>query len=141
MPTSSKTIPTIPQAPGQLRLHMSDKATTAPVDGWWWPRSRDLQREAADLVDHFPSTYGRINRMLFSRPDWDDSSSEGRGVRSIRAARGLVKVGSFPRDDTQLMILSMDSGRRLTLQVIPSDTPAHEAEARLGAATTTGAER
>jgi hypothetical protein len=138
MSTSSKSIPTTSPWPTEgLRLHLSDEASTDRVDGSWWPWSRDLQREAADLVDHFPTTHGRISRMLFSRPDWDDSSADGRGVRSIRAARGPVKVGSFPSDDTHLMVLTMSSGQRLKLLVIPSDTPDREAEDRLSVATRT----
>jgi hypothetical protein len=135
MSTSSKIIPSPPRrAPEGLRLLLSDEASTDRTDGSWWPRSRDLQREAADLVDHFPPSHGRISRLLFSRPDWDDASKEGRGVRSIRAARGMVKTGSFPSDDTHLMVLTMSSGRRLKLLVIPSDTPEAEGEQRLSAA-------
>jgi hypothetical protein len=137
MATSSKITPTpasTPRTPEGLRLRLSDEGSPDRVDGAWWPRSRDLQREAADLVDNFPAGAGRISRMLFSRPDWDDSSRDGRGVRSILAARGAVKVGSFPSDDTHLMILTMSSARRLRLLVIPSDTPQAEAEERLSAA-------
>lgn len=134
MTTSSNAIPAAtPPMPGALRLLLSDEAP-AGGEGGWWPRSRDLQREAADLVDHFPAGVGRISRMLFSRPDWDSSSTDGLGVRSILAARGPVKVGSFPRDDTHLMILTLSSGQRLTLHVVPSDTPAVEAEEQLRAA-------
>ncbi len=46
----------------------------------------------------------------------------------VRAARGPVKVGSFPTDDTRLMILSLLSGRRLRLRVIPSTTDPAEAD-------------
>jgi Family of unknown function (DUF5994) len=85
------------------------------------------------LVDHFPAASGRISRLLFSRPDWDTSSHDGHGVRTIRVARGHVKIGSFPSDDTHLMILTMGSGQRLKLLVIPSNTPAVEGEERLRA--------
>jgi hypothetical protein len=44
-----------------------------------------------------------------------------------------VKVGSFPSDDTHLMILTMGSEQRLKLLVIPSETPAAEGERRLRA--------
>ncbi len=44
-----------------------------------------------------------------------------------------MKVGSFPSDDTHLMILAMSSGQRLKLLVIPSDTPDAEGERRLRA--------
>lgn len=135
---------TSPQSPSptaderQLRLHLDDGAASGRgaggVHGAWWPWSRHLQSEAADLVDHFPATAGRINRILFSRPDWDDATDGGRGVRRIQAARGPVKVGSFPSDDTHLMILTMASGARLKLRVIPSDTDAVEGERLLLAA-------
>lgn len=109
-----------------LRLRLRDGGS-GDIDGAWWPWSRSLQSEAADLVDNFPSAAGRISRLLFSRPDWDDSTVAGRGVRMIHAARGPVKVGSFPTDDTRLMIITLLSGRRLRLRVIPSATDPGEA--------------
>lgn len=136
MSTSSNPIPsTTPRPTEPLRLVLADEASTGRIDGSWWPRSRDLQREARDLVDHFPRDHGLISRLLFSRPDWDNSSKDGRGIRSIRAARGVVKTGSFPSDDTHMMILIMSAGPRLKLLVIASDTPEAEAEERLNATT------
>jgi hypothetical protein len=118
-----------------LRLRLGSNPSLGSPDGAWWPQSRDLQTEAADLVDHFPESAGHIYRLLFSRPDWDSPTPLGRrGVRRIVAARGPVKVGSFPSDDTQLMILSMASGRRLKLQVIPSDSSQADGERLLYAA-------
>jgi hypothetical protein len=84
-------------------------------------------------VDNLPATAGRINRLLFSRPDWDDALVGGRGARRVRTGRGPVKVGSFPSDDTQLMVLTMATGQRLRLAVVPSDTDPAEAQARIDA--------
>ena len=127
--TTSPNLPAPSPVPGQaLRLRLRDDPSLGSPDGAWWPRSRDLQTEAADLVDHFPTSAGRIQRLLFSRPDWDGSAPSGRGTRSIMAARGRVKVGSFPSDDTHLMIATMASGQRLSLLVIPSDTSRAEGE-------------
>jgi hypothetical protein len=84
--------------------------------------------EAADLVDHFPDQVGHIDRLLFSRPDWDNAVFDGHGGRRIHARRGPVKVGSFPSDDTQLMILLLATGRRVSLKVIASATDPIEAE-------------
>ncbi|QWF20919.1 hypothetical protein KM427_18425 [Nocardioides sp. LMS-CY] len=143
--TTSPRIPTaVAPTRSPLRLHLEASAD-GRTDGTWWPQSRDLQSEAADLVDRFPVEAGYINRLLFSRPDWDDSSAEGRGVRRIQARRGPVKVGSFPRDDTHLMVLSMSTGERLRIEVIPSATEAAEG-ARLmrggrPVSTPTGADR
>jgi hypothetical protein len=131
--TTSPTSPTRP-----LRLQLNPTPAPGAPDGAWWPRSRDLHTESADLVDHFPHSAGHINRLLYSRPDWDDATTDGRGVRRIVAARGPVKTGSFPRDDTHLMVLTMATGHRLKLLVIPSDTEPADAERLLGAAGTTG---
>jgi hypothetical protein len=134
---TSKSLPSVTSVPERLRLHLWDTASPDRVDGAWWPRSRDLQREVAELVDHFPAAKGHISRLLFSRPDWDNSSRDGHGVRSIRAARGQVKVGSFPSDDNHVMILSMVGGRRLKVLVIPSDTPSAEGRRLLRAVAST----
>src|SRR3954463_11396208 len=131
MTTSLSTSPTPTAARKTLRLRLSDTTTPGVADGAWWPQSRDLQTEAADLIDHFPTAAGRISRLLFSRPDWDNSAVDGHGVRKIRAARGPVKVGSFPHDDTKLMIAIMAHGQRLKLLVIPSSAGHAEGEQRL----------
>lgn len=115
--------------PLRLALHASPNH----LDGAWWPRSRVLATEAAQLVDQFPGSVGRINRLLFSRPDWDDGATNGQGLRRIQAGRGPVKVGSFPSDDTHLIVLSMANGRRLRLLVVPSDTDQAEGERRMRA--------
>lgn len=104
-----------------LRLRLDNSFQSGPLDGAWWPQSRDLQREAADLVDHFPGLPGRIERLLFSRPDWDAVRGAA-GAHRIEAARGTVKVGSFPSDDTHVLIVRMSSGQRLRLLVVPADT-------------------
>lgn len=111
-------VPTAPEGDG-LRLVFSEAPHVDGVDGWWWPHGRDLQREAAMLVDQFPAERGRVHRLLFSRPDWDaEADAQGRGLRKIRAARGPVKVGSFPRDDTHLMVVALGMGRDLRLAVV-----------------------
>lgn len=111
-----------------LRLRLTGTTDADGLDGAWWPRSRDLQVEASDLIDHFPAGAGRINRLLFSRPDWDDCvTADGRGVRTVRAARGPVKVGSFPRDDTHEVVLSMAGGTRMRLRVVPAAADASTA--------------
>ena len=132
MTTSPHSSPVPPRE--ALRLQLNDAPAPGSPDGAWWPRSRDLQVEAPQLVDEFPGSVGRINRLLFSRPDWDDAAPEGRGVRRVHAARGPVKVGSFPADDTHLMVLLMASGQRLKLAVIPSDTGVTDGARLLAAA-------
>jgi len=71
-------------------------------------------------VDNFPHLIGQIERLLFSRPDWDAVQGLA-SMRQIQAARGPVTVSSFPSDDTHLMVVMMSSGYRLRLLVVPSD--------------------
>lgn len=125
--TTSPTVELITAVRVDLRIRLDNSFSSGPIDGAWWPQSRDLQAEAADLVDHFPHRVGRISRLLFSRPDWD-SVAGAPSVREIRAARGIVKVGSFPSDDTHLVVLSMATGDRLRLLVVPHDTDPVRAE-------------
>jgi hypothetical protein len=131
MTASTKPAPA-PRPP--IRLELADDPASGSLDGAWWPRSRALPAEVADLVDHFPTSVGHINRLLFSRPDWDDCVADGRGVRVVLVARGRVKVGSFPSDDTHLMIATLASGRRLRLLVIPSAMDSTEGERLLAGA-------
>lgn len=116
--TSQSTAPLGPPGgPHTLRLRLSASRRTAGLDGAWWPRSRDLRREVAHLVDDFPAELGRVDRVLYSGPDWDDRP------RSVAVRRGRVKTGSFPGDDTHLVVLTMSTRDRLQLLVVP---PGHQ---------------
>jgi hypothetical protein len=113
-----------------LRLRLNEDPGKDVLDGGWWPQSRDLATELADLVDNFPTGSGRVMRVLYSSPDWDMRA------RRVAVARGYVKAGFFPRDDTHLMHLTMTNARPLKLLVIPpAFSPGQGAEALLAAAT------
>ena len=115
-----------------LRLTLAEGPSRGNLGGAWWPQSRDLALELADLVDGFPTDRGRVMRALFSRPDWDQTP------RRITTKRGIMKVGSFPADDTHVMILSMSTPpARLCLLVVPSDTDEATARALMAAAPST----
>jgi hypothetical protein len=118
-PTATVTFPPHRRVP--LRIRLDNGFQGGPLDGAWWPQSRDLQTEAVDLVDHFPHLVGRIARLLFSPPDWNTVHGAHR-PRRVQAERGSIKIGSFPSDDTHVMVVKMLSGQRLRLLVIPSDT-------------------
>ena len=115
-----------------LRLLMSSQPGEDRLDGGWWPQSRDLVVELADLVDNFPAGSGRIMRALYSPPDWDTPT------RRIPVARGYVKVGSFPGDDTHLIQLRMADRSMLHVLVIPPRLSAGQGEEALLAAATPG---
>lgn len=98
------------------------------LDGAWWPRTREIDREVAELVDQFPPAAGRIGRVLFSRPDWSTHPHH------IRAARGFVKTGSFPSDDTHVVLLKLATGSQLKVLVVPPDTTDPDARGLMAAA-------
>ncbi|TIC79766.1 hypothetical protein E8D34_14490 [Nocardioides sp. GY 10113] len=113
-----------------LRLRMARTADGNHLDGGWWPQSRDLAVELADLVDHFPRTLGRVVRALVSPPDWDAVP------RVVRVGGRSVKVGAFPRDDTHLIHLTTSDRTLLHVLVVPPGfTPDQGEEALLAAAT------
>lgn len=98
-----------------VRLQLSEAPGRAALDGGWWPQTRNIGVELADLVDHFPLALGRVYRVLYSSPDWDTRR------RTVPTARGRIKTGSFPRDDTHLVVLRMSTRTSLRLLVVPPD--------------------
>jgi len=100
------------------------------LDGGWWPHSRHLGTEFADLVDHFPAEHGRIVRGLYSPPDWDDAP------RRIAVNGRSVKVGMFPRDDTHVIYLTTSNRDVYCLLVVPAAFDQAQGTEALLAATT-----
>jgi hypothetical protein len=113
-----------------VRLSLSPTRGRDQLDGGWWPRSRDLGVELADLVDQFPSDVGRVMRAVYSPPDWDQAPSR------VTVARGWLKVGFFPRGDTHVVDVYTFDRTMIRLLVVPPDFSEEQgAEALLAAAT------
>ena len=133
--TTSHTHPPVAPVPADrspLRLHMVEHPGRDRLDGGWWPQSRDLTVELADLVDNFPPQFGHIGRALVSPPDWDPAP------RRIPARGWSVKVGSLPRDDTHLVCLTTSDRTLLRVLVIPPSFSQGQGEEALLAAATRG---
>lgn len=94
-------------------------------DGAWWPQTRILTDELGELFALWPSSAGRIIRVLYSPPDWDDRP------RSVPVGGRRVKTGCFPRDDTHLITLTTRDGARRSLTVIAPDAAEQTATAVL----------
>ncbi|WP_370246887.1 DUF5994 family protein [Nocardioides sp.] len=112
----------------QRRLAFGDPVHPHRLDGVWWPTSRRLSDQLGDLFRMWPIQHGRIIRVLYSPPDWDDQP------RRVQVPGGFVKTGNFPNDDTRQLIVTMMDRRRLILGIIPPDTPEPVALAALAAA-------
>jgi hypothetical protein len=90
-------------------------------DGAWWPENRTLSEQFGQLFALWPPDAGRIARILYSPPDWDDQP------RFVEVPGRRIKAGSFPRDDTHQLILTMLDRQRLSITVIAPDTSVAEA--------------
>lgn len=101
-----------PQPLGDLRLDLADEFNAQPIDGCWWPHSRDLTREGSQLVNEFPASRGRIDRMAYSETDWDSTASH------VFTSRGRVKVGHLQPRELHLLLVRLRDGRVLRLLVV-----------------------
>jgi len=126
MATSTSPITTTDRKP--LRLRMRTEPGSAHLDGGWWPQTRDLGVELRDLVDNFPKERTRIMRAVYSPPDWDVSG------RRVEVERGFIRVESFPRDDTHVILLSTAARTVLRVLVIPPGASPREGARALDAA-------
>lgn len=73
---------------GELRLQLTPRFDDGRLGGWWAPYSRNLTREAAHLVDGFPAERGRIDRLVYAPPDWEDVLAT-----EVFTRHGRIKVG------------------------------------------------
>jgi hypothetical protein len=128
MTSSERTATTATRVP--LRLRLSDPERPHPLDGGWWPQSRNLVTELADLVDNFPPEQARIVRALYSPPDWPDAP------KRVPTARGYIETGFSKGDDTHVMMLTTSDRRKLCLIVIPAEMSELQGEAALEASVT-----
>ncbi|TXS49869.1 DUF5994 family protein [Streptomyces sp. t39] len=110
------------------RLSLMPETTRAgPLDGAWWPRSRDLTAEIPPLVAALDERYGRITRVTVNPVRWPVVP------RKVVATGHTVHVGWFTEQDPDKVILLVHTAGRCDLLVIPPETePA--AAARLMAA-------
>ena len=111
--TTSDNAPPSAQTRAPLRLRMSDRPGLDTLDGGWWPQSRDLAVELADLADHFPAALGRLQHAVYSPPDWDSTP------RRVRVRDGYVGLDAVPQDDTHIMLLRTSHRSTLRVLVIP----------------------
>lgn len=94
-----------PQPLGALRLELAEEFTEGRLGGRWSPYSRDLTREAAHLVDAFPSQRGRIDRLAYAPTDWDPLATT-----EVFTGHGRIKVGFLPASRGTGLVLARVTG-------------------------------
>ncbi|SPE53632.1 hypothetical protein SNS2_2081 [Streptomyces netropsis] len=129
MTTHTSTTPLIDGAPSlPVRFFLNTAPTgTGPVDGAWWPYSRDLTQELPALAAALELPWGRITRVAVNPAHWPVIPGK------VPVGTRVVHVGWFVEQDPHdLLLLSFRVGR-WDLLVIPPET-APETAARLMAA-------
>ncbi|MEU9288451.1 DUF5994 family protein [Streptomyces sp. NPDC048275] len=111
------------------RLALKTVSTSrGPLDGAWWPRSRDLTDELSALADVLDPLSGRITRIAVNPTYWPAIPSR------VPVNGRMVKVGWFTTelDPHKILLLSHTTGS-WNLLVVPPETST-PAAARLMAA-------
>ncbi len=104
------------------------------VNGAWWPRSRDLERELPALVAALDPVWGRIYHVTVQVGMWPEIP------RKIAAGEHVVGVGWFgaEQDPNDICLISLRGGARWDLLVVPPELDAETAERLMVNATTVG---
>lgn len=110
--------PAADEPPARLSLKPSGPSSGL-VDGAWWPRSRDLNRELPALCDQLDAPWGRITRVTVNPTHWPVIPHR------VPVHGHTVNVGWFrdEQDTHQLMLRSYRAGR-WDLLIVPPDTEA-----------------
>lgn len=112
------------------RLALKTVSTSrGPLDGAWWPRSRDLTHELSALADVLDPLSGRITRIAVNPTYWPVIPSR------VPVNSHVVKVGWFTTelDPHKILLLSHTTGS-WNLLVIPPETSAPAAGRLMAAA-------
>jgi hypothetical protein len=112
------------------RLALKPVSTSrGPLDGAWWPRSRDLTHELSALADVLDPLSGRITRIAVNPTYWPTVPS------GVPVNGHMVKVRWFTTelDPHKILLLSHTTGS-WNLLVIPPETSAPAADRLMTAA-------
>lgn len=116
----------IPTAPAPIRVPARKprlgltgaRRRFGPVDGAWWPYSRDAVAELPHLVDALDARLPeRVTRVNVQYSGWDNIP------RTLRVGDRTIRVGWFHSGDPHLITLTTRDRITTQLLVVPADTP------------------
>ncbi|MFF3276576.1 DUF5994 family protein [Streptomyces chrestomyceticus] len=118
------------QRTARLSLTPADQWSGGPLDGAWWPFSRDLGRELPALAAALDPLWGRITRITVNPSRWPVIP------RKVPVNGHVVGVGVFAaeQDPHELFLASYTVGRWDLLIVPPETAPDRAAELMRAAA-------
>ena len=103
--------------PHEPRVSLSsDLMRLGPLDGGWWPRSRDASTELAELAAALIGPLGGVARLTVDARDWENLPR-----RSVTADGRATRVGYFPELD-HMIFVTRGHQDTFMLLVVPPDT-------------------
>ncbi|MFC0112057.1 DUF5994 family protein [Kibdelosporangium aridum] len=118
--------PTTGPVRSEVRSRMKPgNAATGQVDGGWWPRSTDPAAEFPALVEALTSTLGPISRVGYNLDAWTAT------VRKLTVRDRVVRMEGFRTMQPNTVTLTGRNRQRISLLVVPPDTPGGVARAVL----------
>lgn len=99
-----------------LRMRLKPEGhRSGPVDGSWWPRSRDLHAELPRLLPELSGQLGPVNLVMYDRGGWSTSP------RYVTSQERAVKTTESPhRPSNAVRVVGLNQ-KQLLLLVIPHD--------------------
>jgi len=95
------------------------------VDGGWWPRSTDPAGEFPGLIGALRSYVGRVSRVAYNLDFW------GPVHRKITVDGRVVRCEGFRTMNAHTVTAIGVDSQRVTVLVVPPDTPDEIAQAAL----------
>jgi hypothetical protein len=103
-------------------------AATGYVDGGWWPRSADPVSEFPGLVGALHGQVGQVSRVAFNLESWAPVH------RKLTVAGRVLRCDGFHSMNPHTVTVIGTNSRRVTLLVVPPNTPGGAARAVLRSA-------
>jgi hypothetical protein len=112
-----------------LRLQYEANRPNEPyLDGAFWPRSRELPTELPTLLEALSADLGPIALVGYHRDAWNPTPAR------ITLGSNDVHLEGFVSASPPTLVVIADSGRCVTLSVVPPDTDAETAERAMSVA-------
>jgi hypothetical protein len=124
--------PTVESPAGPVRLTLKNGTTSGHVDGAWWPRSTNLEREIPGMLAALADRIHVVDRVSYDLAAWDPAT------RRLSVGNRAVRLDGFRgrRPSDTVNIVGVDRAV-VTLLVVPPATEADEAAAILSRTTAT----
>jgi hypothetical protein len=113
-----------------LRLQLDPNRPAEPyLDGAWWPRSTELSAELPALLEELSAHLGSIALVGYHRDAWNAAPGH------LDLAGHPVHLQGFVSPNPPTLVVIADTGRRVTLRVVPPETDSASASQAMTAAT------